>query len=239
MKNSNNHYATVCSLFNRLTLIKGGRGSPSPDVCTYAIFIDYCTQINQLKHGMIFFGRFIKVGQRANDFIFNPLLKGLCSENKIGDAVAMVLQKMSKFDCPPNVISYNTAIDGLCKKDAVNRAFNLLEHMLSEGLVPNVVTYSSLIYGLCITGEIRRAEEVLQQMSSRGHPPNVVTYSILINGLCKNGETEKAEKLLCYMVSRGLKPNVVTYNSLVDGFCKKRLLDKGSGDASLHGFQRS
>ncbi|XP_078153129.1 pentatricopeptide repeat-containing protein At5g03800-like [Carex rostrata] len=224
MKNSNNHYASVFSLFNRWTQPR--RVSPSPDGVTYSVLISYCIRMNQPRLGLVFLGRFIKGGQRAEANIFNPLLKGLCSENRISDAVAMVFNKMPKLGCTPNVISYNTIIDGLCKEGTISKAFSVFEKMLSVGIVPNVVTYSSLIDGLCKEGAISKAFSLFERMLSEGIVPNVVTYNSLINGLCKEGETQKAETLLSYMISRGLEPNVVTYTTLVDGLCKNGLLDK-------------
>src|SRR5664279_2304226 len=103
MKNSNNHYSTVFSLFNRWTQSRGV--SPSPNVCTYSVLISYCIRMNQLRLGLVFLGQFIKGGQRAEPDIFNPLLKGLCYENRVSEAVAMLLYKMPKLRCTPNVIS--------------------------------------------------------------------------------------------------------------------------------------
>ena len=80
MKNTNNHYATVFSLFNRLTQPK--IVSASPSICTYCILIDYCIQMNWPKLGLVLLGRFLKGGQRVDPRIFNPLLKGLCYENR-------------------------------------------------------------------------------------------------------------------------------------------------------------
>ncbi|KAJ1688751.1 hypothetical protein LUZ63_012906 [Rhynchospora breviuscula] len=225
MKNSNNYYATIFSLFDCLT--ETPRFARSlPDVFTYTILMGYCTQMNQPTLGFIYFGRFIKAGLRADAFICNALLKALCSENRIHDAVNLMLNKMHKLACIPNVVPYSIIIDALCKKGEINKAFRLLDQMLLEGLVPDVIIYSSLILGLHVRGEIRRAEEVMQQMVSRGRHPDVVTYGTLINGLCKNGEIEKAEELLHVMSSQGFQPNVVTYTTLIDGFCKKGLLDK-------------
>ncbi|XP_078170558.1 pentatricopeptide repeat-containing protein At3g61360-like isoform X2 [Carex rostrata] len=218
IKNSSNHYATVFSLFNRWTQTR--RVSPSPDICTYCILIAYCIRMNRQKLGLVFLGRFIKSRQRADARIFNPLLKGLCYENRISEAVAMAFNKMPKLGCKPNVISYSTVIDGLCKEGAISNAFGLFERMLSEGIVPNVITYNSLINGLCKEGDTEMAEEQLSNMVSQGLKPNVVTYNTLVDGLCKKGLLDKAVEMLQSMVSSGHDPNVVTYNTIIDAQCK-------------------
>ncbi|KAJ4786870.1 Pentatricopeptide repeat (PPR) superfamily protein [Rhynchospora pubera] len=141
MKNSNKYYATIFSLFDRLT--ETPRFSRSlPNVFTYTILMGYCTQINQPALGFIYFGRFIKAGLRADAFICSALLKALCSENRIHEAVNMVLNKMRKLACTPNVVSYSIIIDALCKNGEISKAFRLLDQMHLEGLVPNVFTYS-------------------------------------------------------------------------------------------------
>jgi pentatricopeptide repeat protein len=129
-----------------------------------------------------FFGRFLKKGQRADAFIFTPILEGLCSEYRISEAVAMLLDKVPRLGCAPNVISYNIVIDGLCKIGAISKAFDLLDIMLSEHVASDVCMYNSLMDGLCKEGETEKAQELFCFMVSQGLQPNVVTYNTLVDG---------------------------------------------------------
>ncbi|XP_078174513.1 uncharacterized protein LOC144568144 isoform X2 [Carex rostrata] len=209
---------SVFSFFNRITQTEG----ISPDDYTYGIMINYCVQMKQLNLAFSFLGRLLKEGQRAKAATINPILKALCSENRIGEAACIVIDKMPKLRCIPNVISYNILIKGLCSKGNTGLVLQLFFKMAKHGgeYEPCAITYSTVIDELCKVGELAKAFCLYKQMYSAGVLPDTVTYSSLINGLCKKGETEKANKVLRSMVSKGLKPNVVTYNSLIDGLCK-------------------
>jgi leucine-rich PPR motif-containing protein len=48
---------------------------------------------------------------------------------------------------PPNIVTYNTVIDGLCKAQVVDRAKGVFQQMIDKGVKPNNVTYNCLIHG--------------------------------------------------------------------------------------------
>ncbi|KAJ3705792.1 hypothetical protein LUZ61_009497 [Rhynchospora tenuis] len=219
MDNLSTRYPPILSLFSRLARPRG----ISPDVYTYGICIDCCARVNQADLGFVLLGRLLK----DRLMVFTPFLKGLCRDNRITEAAAMVFDKMPKLGCTPDVISYNTLIKGYCSAGKISSATELLEKMIGEWgeYKPSVITFSTVIDGLCKEGAVNKAFDLFEQMRSLGVLPNTVTYSTLINGLCKQGAIEKALKLLDCMASKGLEPNVVTYNTLVDGLCKKRLLE--------------
>ncbi|XP_078175188.1 uncharacterized protein LOC144568692 [Carex rostrata] len=183
-------------------------------------------EADRLNVAFSYLGRLLKKGHRAGTGIFNPILKRLCYENRIGEAAAIVTQKMPQLGCIPDVETYNSLKDGFCKKGEIEKAEKMLHNIISKELQPNVVTYNNLIYGLCNIGEIEKAEEVLHNMISKRIKPNVVTYNSLIYGLCNKGEIEKAEEVLHSMISKRIKPNVMTYNNLIHGLCKKGETEK-------------
>ncbi|KAJ4818258.1 Pentatricopeptide repeat (PPR) superfamily protein [Rhynchospora pubera] len=225
MGNLSSHYPTILSLFNRLA-----RPHPpaiSPDACTYCICIDCCTRVNQVDLGFVLLGRFLKDKRAPDAWVFNPLLKGLCRNNRISEAAAMVFVKMPMLGCPPNLISYTTLIKGYCSAGKTSSATELLEKMIGESdhHKPNVITFNTVIDGLCKEGSLSKAFDLFEQMHSLGVLPDTITYNTLINGLCKQGPIEKALLLLDCMASKGLEPNIVTYTTLVDGLCKKWLLE--------------
>ena len=101
------------------------QSDPGPKVCnsdpTIEIMIKYCKQTNWLKLAFSCLGRILKDGHRAEAVIFNPILKGLCSANRVGEAATIVMYKMPKLGCIPDLETYNTLIDGLCKKVRLRR----------------------------------------------------------------------------------------------------------------------
>lgn len=48
----------------------------------------------------------------------------------------------------PNLIFYNQLIDGYCRKDEVQQAFQIFSEMIKMGVLPTVTNYGTLINGL-------------------------------------------------------------------------------------------
>jgi pentatricopeptide repeat protein len=146
-KTSSNPYPIVFSLFNRLTTAKG----VAPSEHTFGILINCCAQANQVSVAFAVLGRFLREGHRANARIFNPILQGLCWENRTGQAASMVIDKTPKLGCAPNVVSYSILIKGLYSKGKIGLALQLLLKMIKHGgdCEPNVITYNTIIDGFC------------------------------------------------------------------------------------------
>uniref|UniRef100_A0A6N2L8Q5 Pentatricopeptide repeat-containing protein n=1 Tax=Salix viminalis TaxID=40686 RepID=A0A6N2L8Q5_SALVM len=52
------------------------------------------------------------------------------------------VQEDGTHGCKPDVVTYNTIIDSLCKDRLVNDAMEFLSEMLDRGIQPDVVTYT-------------------------------------------------------------------------------------------------
>ncbi|KAJ4794433.1 Pentatricopeptide repeat-containing protein [Rhynchospora pubera] len=173
------------------------------------------------------FDKMPKLGCAPNLISYAALIKGYCSAEKTIFATEL-LHKMitQRGEFKPDVITYNTVIDGLCKEGAVSKAFCLFGKMHSLGVLPNTVTYTTLIGGICMQGAIKKALELLDCMASKGLEPDIVTYTTLVDGLCKKGLLKNPGKLLQYIIYKGKKPNVVTYTVVMDALCKKEEIEK-------------
>jgi PPR repeat family len=75
--------------------------------------MEFCVHPKRINLMLGFLGWFFKEGHRATFWIFNSIIEGFCWENIIGDALVLVLEKMPKLECEPNLYSYTIRIDGL------------------------------------------------------------------------------------------------------------------------------
>jgi pentatricopeptide repeat protein len=154
---------------------------------------------------------------------YNVLLKAHCS-----DAAAHIEDALRLFrNIPkPDVCSYNTIIDGLCRRGRLAEALDMFSEMVGKCIAPTVVTYTTVIHWLAREGCFDDALKIFHEMGRRGVSPNLVTYSSLIDGLCKGGRATSALELLDRMVKEKKLPNTITYSSVIDGLCKEHMLSE-------------
>ena len=86
------------------------------------------------------FGLIIKTGFRVNATAISPLLKGLCDAKRMGEAMEILSRRMPEFGCMPDVVSYNTVINGFFRDDHVDKAYSLFHEMDNREIFPTVVT---------------------------------------------------------------------------------------------------
>ncbi|CAA7029776.1 unnamed protein product [Microthlaspi erraticum] len=106
----------------------------------------------------------------------------------------------------PDVVIYNTVIDGLCKYRHPDDALDLFNEMENK------------------EGKLLEAEKLYEEMIKRSIAPDIVTYNSLINGFCMQSRLDEAKQMF-EMVSKGCLPDVVTYNTLINGFCKSKRVE--------------
>ncbi|CAN1237750.1 Pentatricopeptide repeat-containing protein At2g16880 [Linum grandiflorum] len=136
--------------------------------------------------------------------------------SKFEEALELVA-KMGEYGCSPDNITYNTILDGMCKKGKLSEARNLLLDMKSRDLFPNRTTFNILISGYCKLGWLKEAAQVIELMAVNKVSADIWSYNMLIDGLCKVGRISEAFKLRDEMEKLKLFPDVVTYNTLIDG----------------------
>lgn len=125
-----------------------------------------------------------------------------------------------RHKCCPDVLTYNTLLDGLCRAGKVETARNFLDGMKrkwEEGISPNVVSYTTLIRGYCGCGDMAKAVEVLDEMGKVGVKPNKVTYNTIVKGLCETRRMDLVKEVL--ERDAEFKPDTCTFNTLMEAHC--------------------
>ncbi|CAL2227531.1 unnamed protein product [Prunus armeniaca] len=96
----------------------------------------------------------------------------------------------------PDVVTYNTVIEALCKERQTEEALSVLELMSQRGMRLDIFTYNSLINGMCLTDQWAGATWLFDEMVGQGVLPNIVTLTILLDALCKGGRQKRLSKYL-------------------------------------------
>jgi pentatricopeptide repeat protein len=61
----------------------------------------------------------------------------------------------------PNLITYNSLLDGLVKCSHLEEADELFNEMLQSQLKPDLITFSTLLKGYCKKGNMRKVNEIV------------------------------------------------------------------------------
>ncbi|RWR85133.1 hypothetical protein CKAN_01398100 [Cinnamomum micranthum f. kanehirae] len=83
----------------------------------------------------------------------------------------------------PNKITYITLLDGLCKRNYIGEAMNVVQAMVNSNFQPCIIH----IDGLCKHGKIEMEKKVFDSIFDNGLVPDVISYTIMINAFCKKG----------------------------------------------------
>ncbi|WRX26427.1 Pentatricopeptide repeat - like 10 [Theobroma cacao] len=132
-----------------------------------------------------------------------------------------VVDTLEKKGLEPDVITFNTLLDGLFSKGRIADGEKIWGLMEEKNVVPNVRTYNSKLRGLVYEKEIVKAVELWEEMENKGIKPDVYSYNAMIKGYCNAGNIEQVKKWYTELKKSGISPDRVTYVTLVSFLCKK------------------
>ncbi|KAH7574631.1 hypothetical protein JRO89_XS03G0323700 [Xanthoceras sorbifolium] len=182
------------------------------DEFTFNILIDgFCKDRNVLA-AMKVFDEMKNQGVKVSLITYSSLINGLCACGKLDEAIALRNQMITCSGLKPDFITHSVIIKGFCKQKMVDRARELFDDLVKQGMVPNVVMYNTMIDAYCKSRRTEDAFALHDSMLERGMLPNAATYNSLIAGLCSEGDTEGAKRLENVSKNKGLiKADLVTY----------------------------
>ena len=189
-------------------------------VCYNTLMHQFVTERKMRCADQILGSMFVR-GLSVDAVSFGTLIDGYLKKGKVEKAVDVYdgMVKMKKK--LPNLVIYNSIVNGLSKRGLSNAAAAVVKAMESK----DVVTYNTVLNESLKTGNVEEAVSVLSEMQKgEGEKKlvSLVTYNILINYLCKFGCCEKAKEVLKVMVERGVVPDSITYGTRITSFSKNR-----------------
>ncbi|GKB18565.1 pentatricopeptide repeat-containing protein [Tanacetum coccineum] len=147
-----------------------------PTLKAYITVFSILVDENQLKVALKFYRYMRQLGFPPNVPSLNVLIKALSKNSGTMDSAIRIFREMPNHGCIPDMYTYGTLINGLCRLGKISKANELLKEMEAKGCSPSVVTYTSLIHGLCQLNYLDEAKALLQEMEAKSIIANVYTY---------------------------------------------------------------
>ncbi|KAI7750509.1 hypothetical protein M8C21_004897, partial [Ambrosia artemisiifolia] len=163
-----------------------------------------------------------KVGIVPDVCTVSIVVNAYCKDGRVGKGLEFLKEVEEEIGLEPNVVTYNSLINGYVGIGDMRRAKGVLELMKGRSVLANMVTYSLFVKGYCKQGKVDEAEKVVRDM--RDESPSLVldekAYGVLIDGYCRIGKMDCAFRIQDEMLKAGLKMNVFICNSMINGYCK-------------------
>ncbi|KAL4580484.1 hypothetical protein LXL04_016679 [Taraxacum kok-saghyz] len=165
-----------------------------------------------------------KLGVEVDACCLNIMIKGLCKNGKINDAL-QVFDEFPKQNCKPNVRTFSTLMHGLCSLGRVEEAFSLLQKMETEGIEPDAISINILISGLRKNGRVEESIHLFDRMLLKGCEPIPSTYQEVLYALLDCRKYIEAMNLAKNMSSKKMVISFESYNLMISGLCEEKIVE--------------
>ncbi|KAI3446347.1 hypothetical protein Pfo_003012 [Paulownia fortunei] len=216
------------------------RGGCSPNTYTCNILLHSLWREGKIAEAERLMQKMNERGDGLDTVSCNIVIDGLCRSGKLDKAVEIVsemwthgsaalgnlgnsyigLVDENRKECLPDMITYSTIINGLCRDGRLEEAKKKFIEMLGRNLCPDSTVYDIFLYNLCKRGKISSAFQVLKDMERKGCNKTLQTYNCLIFGLGSTHQIFEMFGLMDEMKERGVSPNVYTYNIVLNSLCE-------------------
>lgn len=189
-----------------------------PDHVSYTTVISALVKAGSMDKARLVLAEMTRIGVGANLVTYNILLKGYCHQLQVDKAKELIREMTDVVGILPDVVSYNTLIDGCILVDDSAGALAYFNEMRAGGIAPTKISYTTLMKAFALSGQPKLASKVFEEMLK---DPRVkvdqVAWNMLVEGYCKMGLIEEAKNVVERMRENGFHPNVSTYGSLANG----------------------
>lgn len=194
-----------------------------PDHVTYTTVISAFVKAGSMDRTRQVLAEMARLKIPANLVTYNILLKGYCHQLQIDKAEDLIRQMINEAGIEPDVISYNTLIDGCILVDDSAGALTYFNEMRKRDIAPTKISYTTLMKAFASSGQPKLANKVFDEMLKDPRVKvDLVAWNMLVEGYCKLGMVDEAKSIIQRMKDDEIYPDVATYGSLANGIALAR-----------------
>ncbi|GJM99697.1 hypothetical protein PR202_ga16822 [Eleusine coracana subsp. coracana] len=161
------------------------------------ILVFLCENLCKYSKGDEMWGIFTVLFEKGycnNSRDYHLVVSFLGKAGKVREAYD-VLKEMKRKRLEPEISSYNSLMEALCRNDLLRPAKKLWDEMFTVDCSPNLQTYNILITKFADIGETEEAQQLFDHMTQKGVAPDCATYTSVITMLCKENKYEQAMEI--------------------------------------------
>ncbi|KAF9595448.1 hypothetical protein IFM89_000366 [Coptis chinensis] len=155
---------------------------------------------------------------------FEVLVKGLCRDGKISDALEIVSIMKQNHVVDGNI--YGSIINGYLRRNEVSKAFDMFRSMKESGHTPKASSYTELMQYLFRSSEYNEACKLYHEMLESGIQPDIVAMTALVAGHIQNNHVPEAWKVFESMKEKGFRVTHKFYSVAIKELCKALRTDE-------------
>ncbi|KAF6140973.1 hypothetical protein GIB67_023996 [Kingdonia uniflora] len=91
-----------------------------------------------------------------------------------------LFEELENRGLKPNIVTYNTVINHICKSNNVDEAKELFDSLPSKESQPDTQTFTLMINGLITKGMLKKSEDLFTKMVENGLTPDDITYNTMV-----------------------------------------------------------
>ncbi|KAL3531895.1 hypothetical protein ACH5RR_005416 [Cinchona calisaya] len=194
-----------------------------PDQVTYTTVVSAFVKAGSMDRARQVLAEMTRIGVPANRITYNILLKGYCQQLQIDKAKELMQAMINNSRIEPDVVSYNTLIDGCILVDDSAGALAYFNEMRARGIAPTKISYTTLMKAFASSNQPKLANKVFDEMLKDPRiKVDMVAWNMLVEGYSRLGHIEEAKNVIQRMKEKGFYPNAATYGSLANGIAVTR-----------------
>lgn len=183
-----------------------------------------------LDHALKLFNEMPELDCPRTAVSFNALLAACFPSQNFDKLIELFRELPAKISVEPDVISYTSAMEALCKKESFDEAVSLVEEMAARGINPDATAFDVLLYHLYHNGRFVEGEKVWNMMKEKKVDPDPRCYNSRLSGMIGQNRLSQGVELVQEMVRKGLSPKSCTFRFLIEGF-----IDEGNVESEVAG----
>lgn len=126
----------------------------------------------------------------------------------------------------PDEILYNCIMDACLRFKKVDKALELYENMINEGVKPSSITCGIVIKAYGMKRDINKALSIYEQMKKENIKITSITIGCLMNACIENNKTNYVFQIYDELKQNQFQMNTILYTTIIKAYTKEKNLTK-------------